>query len=261
MQPVLVFLVCLIASTVGGICGIGGGVVIKPVLEAADIMSIASLSFLSGLTVLLMAVVNLWKNRHERDLDVVRSLPLGIGAALGGVVGKQFFQMLRMLMGNDSFVALLQSVILGLLVLGTLLYVRMKSRIRSRSIRNNAAACGIGAALGVLSSFLGIGGGPMNLAVLYFFFSMTTKEAAINSLLIILLSQTASLLMTLVTASVPPFQWPMLGAMAAAGILGGLLSAKIHRKLSAHATDRLFSGLLIVILIVCAYNAVQAILR
>ena len=36
--------------------------------------------------------------------------------------------------------------------------------------------------LGIISSFLGIGGGPINLVVLFFFFSMPTKIAAENSL-------------------------------------------------------------------------------
>ena len=42
--------------------------------------------------------------------------------------------------------------------------------------------------LGILSSFLGIGGGPINLVVLFFFFSMDTKTAAQNSLYTILFS-------------------------------------------------------------------------
>lgn len=37
---ILIFFVCMIASTVGGICGIGGGVVIKPVLDALGVMSV-----------------------------------------------------------------------------------------------------------------------------------------------------------------------------------------------------------------------------
>ena len=56
-----------------------------------------------------------------------------------------------------------------------------------------------------MSSFLGIGGGPINLVVLFYFFSMETKTAAQNSLYIILFSQITSLLTTLITHSVPEF--------------------------------------------------------
>ena len=55
MEILFLCAVCLAASTVGGICGVGGGVVIKPLLDAAGIMSVSTLSFLSGLTVLAMA--------------------------------------------------------------------------------------------------------------------------------------------------------------------------------------------------------------
>ena len=43
------------ASVVGAICGIGGGVLIKPLLDAFGVLSVASISFLSGCTVLSMS--------------------------------------------------------------------------------------------------------------------------------------------------------------------------------------------------------------
>lgn len=97
----------------------------------------------------------------------------------------------------------------------------------------------------------------MNLAVLYYFFSMDTKKAVVNSILIILISQVASLTMTLVTWTVPDFEWSHLIAMVIAGALGGNLSAKLHKKLSTDMTDNLFVGLLIVIICLCIYNAVR----
>ena len=221
-------------------------------------MSVTTLSFLSGLTVLAMAVVNVWKNRKSKAIDLKRSLPLGIGAAIGGVLGKQLFQSLKAAVGSDQLVGLAQSIVLAILVVGTLLYVRNKSRIITRSIQCPWLCALVGAALGVLSSFLGIGGGPMNLAVLYYFFSMDTKQAAINSILVILLSQLASLGMTLCSGTVPPFDWAMLIAMAAAGIMGGFLSAKLQSKLPAKKVDVLFTLLLIVILFICAFNGLKA---
>ena len=254
-----VFIVCLAASTIGGVCGIGGGVVIKPLLDATGIMSVTTLSFLSGLTVLAMAMVNVWKNRKNKAIDVKRSLPLGIGAAIGGVLGKQVFQSLKAAVGSDQLVGLVQSVVLGILVLGTLIYVRNKSRIVTKSIQSPWACAAVGAALGVLSSFLGIGGGPMNLAVLYYFFSMDTKQAAINSILVILLSQLASLGMTLASGTVPAFDWGVLIAMASAGILGGLFSARLQKKLPAEKVDVLFQILLVIILLICTYNGLKAV--
>ena len=48
------FLISFIASTVGAICGVGGGVIIKPVLDLFGVASVSTVSFLSGCTVLSM---------------------------------------------------------------------------------------------------------------------------------------------------------------------------------------------------------------
>ena len=204
-----------------------------------------------------MALISVYKNRRTRELDAKRSIPLGLGAAVGGVLGKRLFEMIKHAVGADQLVGMIQAIVLGLMVLGTLAYVRKKARIRTKDVRSTSVAVVIGLLLGMCSSFLGIGGGPMNLAVLYYFFSMGTKQAAVNSILIILMSQVMSLIVSLATGSVPAFEAPVLVAMVAAGAIGGFVSAKLHRKLSAETTDKLFSGLLVVIFLICCYNAIK----
>lgn len=255
MMMIFVFSVCFLASTIGGVCGIGGGVVIKPLLDATGVMSVSTASFLSGLTVIAMSLISVYKNRKTNELDTRRSIPLGLGAAAGGVLGKRLFDVIKAAVGADQLVGMIQAIVLAVLVLGTLAYVRNKARIRPKDIQNRAIAVLIGLLLGMSSAFLGIGGGPMNLAVLYYFFSMGTKQAAVNSILIILLSQTMSLMASLISGKVPAFEWPVLAAMVCAGALGGFVSAKLHKRLSAETTDKLFSGLLVVIFLICCYNA------
>ena len=106
-----------------------------------------------------------------------------------------------------------------------------------------------------MSSFLGIGGGPINLVVLYFFFSMDTKTAAANSLYIIFFSQLCSLLTTLCTGSVPDFRWPVLALMAAGGLGGGVLGRKLNRQLRDEDVERLFVALMAVIICISLFNA------
>ena len=118
----------------------------------------------------------------------------------------------------------------------------------------------IGLLLGIMSSFLGIGGGPINLVVLGYFFSMDTKTAAANSLYIILFSQAASLLATFVTGSVPEFRVPALMLMVAGGIGGGIVGRSLNRKMDNRAVDKLFLGLMAVIIGICVYNATRAFL-
>ena len=51
----LYFIVCFVASVAGAICGIGGGVIVKPVLDVFGWDSVSTISFLSGCMVLTMS--------------------------------------------------------------------------------------------------------------------------------------------------------------------------------------------------------------
>ena len=88
MIAVLLFAVCLVASTVGAVAGYGGGVIIKPVLDALGIMPVSTISFLSGCTVLSMSVASLLRSRGNGvQLRLKTTTPLAIGAAIGGLLG------------------------------------------------------------------------------------------------------------------------------------------------------------------------------
>lgn len=253
---IIVFAVCLAASVIGGICGIGGGVIIKPVLDAMGVMSVSALQFLSGLTVLGMSAVSVLRRRGEHLLELRTGSALAAGAVLGGLAGNMLFELLRHAVADDRTVGAAQAVLLGLLTLLTLLYSAcLRGRIPSHRVCGLLPCAAIGLLMGALSAFLGIGGGPINLAVLYYFFSMDTKKASANSLYIILCSQSASFLTTLINGTVPDFSWSLLLMTVPAGVLGGLIGSRINKKISAAAADRLFYGLLLVIAGICAYNA------
>ena len=68
MEYLIIILVCFFSSVVRAICGIGGGVIIKPVLDATGVMSVTTVSFLSGCTVLSMSVVSLQKSEDPGGL-------------------------------------------------------------------------------------------------------------------------------------------------------------------------------------------------
>src|SRR5690606_17177335 len=100
--------------------------------------------------------------------------PLAIGAAIGGLVGKITFQML-IENSNISSVGKIQAIVLLILTIGTFLYSFYQEKIPSRKIDSLLLSSVVGFLLGVSSSFLGIGGGPINLVVLGFLFSMNPK--------------------------------------------------------------------------------------
>lgn len=255
MQYIFYSLICLLATTLGAISGIGGGVIIKPVFDALAPLSVSQISFLSGCSVLAMSIVSLLSSKNgDAKIDKLRTTPLAIGSAVGGVVGKLIFDVIKRSAGNDGITGTIQSIIMILLTLGVLLYVLNKSRIITNNLNSKTVCLAIGLILGILSSFLGIGGGPINLAVLYFFFSMNTKTAALNSLYMIFFAQTASFVFTLVSASVPETDFFTLAVMIASGIVGGYVGRKINKKMSSKAVDILFCCMLVAIVGTSIYN-------
>ena len=253
------FVVAFLSSIVGAICGIGGGVVIKPVLDMLQMGEVSTINFLSGCTVLSMSLYSVSKALRSGDSKVEMSTgtPLAIGAAVGGVVGKTMFSSIKAMFANPAMVGGVQAVALGIITVGTLLYTVFKSHIRTRRTSNKLVCLVIGLLLGIMSSFLGIGGGPINLVVLGYCFSMDSKTAAANSLYIILFSQLASLIATLISG-VPAFRILVLALMVAGGIGGGIVGRKLNKKMDNRAVDKLFIGLMVLIVGICVYNAVRA---
>ena len=252
----LVFLIALLSSAVGAICGIGGGVVINPVMDMFRIDSVAAISFLSGCTVLSMSCYTVGRAMlaGEGRVDVKTGTPLALGAALGGLAGKALFTAVKDLFQQSDMVGAVQSACLAAITLGTLAYTLCKARIHTHRLTAPAACCAVGLALGICSSFLGIGGGPINLVVLYYFFSMDTRTAAANSLYIILFSQLASLLATLIAGTIPDLQLMMLVWMIAGGIGGGIIGRACSRRMDDRAVEKLFMGLMGVIIAISLFN-------
>ncbi len=252
----MIAVVCLLSSIIGALCGIGGGVVIKPVLDSLGLMSVATASFLSGLTVLSMScyTITMLFAKHESAIKRNIAMPLCIGAVVGGIIGKIAFNIVSTAMGGGNTIGAIQAACLFLLVGGTLCYTFNKHRIHQLDVDNAGVELAVGLVLGLLSAFLGIGGGPFNLIALSFLFSMPTKIAAQNSLLIILCSQVASLVQTIATNSVTAFSWITLILMASMGVMGAVFGRKINKKISDETVDTLFSGLNVVIMCICVYN-------
>lgn len=271
MTYVIFFAVSILASVVGAICGVGGGVFMKPALDAVNVLPVNTITFLSTCTVISMtsynvitAAMNTKKGGGENLIDWNLTTWLAVGSAIGGVLGKIIYSDIKASFPAEQQNAVggYQALALLIAVFLTLIYTLNKKRCKGYQVKNPAALLGLGFALGTLSSFVGIGGGPMNLAVLFFFLSMPTKMAAQNSLYMILISQSASLVMTFVKGNVPTALyrdvdmglWVMLLGMMLCGVYGGIVGKKINKKMPTETVDKLFIGLIVVIMALCCWN-------
>ena len=257
MQALLFFIICIISTTIGAISGIGGGVIIKPVFDSFSGLDATVISFLSGCTVLSMSIFSLLGTKNlEVKVEAKRGTLLAGGSVVGGVFGKYVFDLVRNSTENLSMISTVQNYILLFLTVGVFFYMLKKEKIKTYDIHNPVLCIMIGIFLGTTGAFLGIGGGPINLIVLYYFFSMDAKLAALTSIYIIFFSQVASLI-SVIISGIPQFEIPSLIVMIIGGIGGGIIGRKIAKKLSVKATEKLFTIVLFIISIICIINIIR----
>ncbi|MEH2931172.1 sulfite exporter TauE/SafE family protein [Candidatus Ventrimonas sp. KK005] len=269
MTYIIFFAVSILASVVGAICGVGGGVFMKPALDAVGVLPVNTITFLSTCTVISMtsynvlsSAINTKKGGSDNLIDWNLTTWLAVGSAIGGVIGKYLYDIIKNSSANQEIVGGYQALALLIAVFLTLIYTLNKNKYKALEVKNPLILILLGFGLGTLSSFVGIGGGPMNLAVLYFFLSMPTKTAAQNSLYMILISQIASLIVTFLKGSVPealyqdvdPGLWIMLIGMMICGVYGGIIGKKINKKIPTSTVDKLFIILIFVIMGLCVWN-------
>ena len=179
-----------------------------------------------------------------------------MGACTGGWLGKVIFSAIAS--NATANVKLIQSVLLLLINLLVFLYLVKKSGIKTKQIKNKLVCVIIGFILGVSSSFLGIGGGPINIVVLSYFFSTQAKETAKNSLFIILFSQLTSFITTVATHTVPDVNFFFLAIMCFGGISGAIIGSSIAKKMDNTKTEKFFRNLLIALIFLNFYNIYTA---
>ncbi len=262
MSEFLLFLIAILSTTLGATTGIGGGVLIKPTVDALGLLSVAAASFLSGATLIGMSTVSIVKNRKTLFCrESISTVFLGIGAAFGGIFGKQIFNLIKAGL-NDSVTLAVQSSVLTVLLSLVLIYSLMRDRIPSFHVKSRLLSVAVGLVLGLLSAFLGVGGGPFNVAILSILFSMEQKRAAANSIVIIFISQVCGLTFNLCSGSVPygQFGWIQLLLMVVGGIAGGFIGSAILKRINVKNARRVFEALLCVIILICTYNLIKSVI-
>lgn len=256
-MEILVILSALFATFMGAICGNGGGVIIKPVMDALLDLSASSISFISSTTVFVMTITSLLRSRKGSvSIDSIRGVPLAVGGAIGGVAGSALFSIISA-NADSTIVSLTQNITLVVLTAAVFVFTIFKSRITMLDVKNKILTFIIGLLLGMISAFLGIGGGPINIIVLVFFFSMDSKTASLNSLFIIFFAQLTNLASSIISRGIPELDWVFLLIMVVTAVVGATIGRKVSEKISNRTVDILFMVLMGVIIAVCLWNTVK----
>lgn len=257
MLALIYAVVILIATTLGAFVGLGGGVIIKPVLDFIGAEPRMQVDFLSCVAVFTMSIVSTAKsirNKVEFKKNII--ILIALGSIAGGFLGSFCMDSLENV-ADSNIVRCIQAFVLAVLLAAVSIYVS-KGKF-SFNIKNNAAICAVGLALGFVASFLGIGGGPVNVAVLTLFFSMNIKNSAVYSVAIIFFSQLSKLVTLFATSGVEPYahQWKTLLFILPAAILGGIIGSKLNRKFDDKIIRKVFVVVMILLVVLNVYNGIN----
>ncbi|MCS5421681.1 MULTISPECIES: sulfite exporter TauE/SafE family protein [Psychrilyobacter] len=251
---ILYFGIGLLATIFGSLVGLGGGVVIKPVLDAIGTYDLTTIGILSSFTVFSMAVVSTGKQMKKGFKVEKNMLIITAGSILGGGIGNSLFGVFLKTLNNEGFATAIQGFILA----GLLILVLFKENFPKYHLKNYPVLFLIGMTLGTIASFLGVGGGPINVMVLVLLMNMDIKKAAITSILIILLSQFAKLILIFAGGGFGRYDLSMLYVMIPGGILGGFIGAHFNHKLSHEIIHKIFNTAIIALVILNFYNVVSS---
>ena len=111
------------------------------------------------------------------------------------------------------------------------------------------------------AAFLGIGGGPINVAVLTILFSFTMRDAAVYSVAIIFFSQLSNLITSFVNTHFEGFDVKYLLVIIPAAILCGFFGAKLNRKCNEKTIRTVFTASVCAVAALSLYNAVTAFIK
>lgn len=221
-----------------GALGSGGSVVIFPVLvyiagvtpQSAVPMSLAVVGATSAAAALL----------HARRGNFHTKAALLFGAS--GIVGAYFGSMATHLVSGRALMLVFS---LLLLIVGVTMFLRV--RARTAHVCRTLRCLALGAVVGALTGFIGVGGGFLIVPALVLLAGLDIKVAIGTSLAVIAFNSAAGLAGQTRYAVI---DWALAAALTAAAIVGMLLGVRIVRRVSGTAARQAFASLLVVLAIV-----------
>jgi len=244
LLDVIIFLIIvgLGAGTLGSIIGIGGGIIITPVLalmgfSPAHIASTSLMAVASSSTSSTIAYSRQARIDYSTGLKmVIFSIPGSIvGAFISNTISLEFFKI--------SFAILL--MLTGIYILFKNSILTKKSNDQSKSAFS-LLLCYTGTFIaGIISSLFGVGGGIIFVPIMILIFQMTMIKAAPTSQLILLITSLIGLFTHILLAKPDYFAGLSLAA-------GAFIGGQIGAALSSHIGEKILQKLLSVFLIAVA---------
>lgn len=255
MFELIYSLVIFIATLIGTLTGLGGGVFIKPILDFIGHHDVSNVAFFSAVAVFFMGLTAVIKFISQgTKIKFKFAFFTSLGAIIGGLLGNELFNYI-LSMFNKEFMKGIQSLLLALFLIFVLIFMKYKHFFKLFSFKHSSIVFFLAIVLGLTAAFLGIGGGPINVVFLMIFFSLSLKEAAVYSVFVILFSQASKLASIFLANQFLPYDSSFLLFIVPASILGGYLGAKFNKLFTSQKIQFYFNLSLVFIILINFYNA------
>lgn len=254
---ILTLLGIALGTFVGAFTGLGGGIIVKLVLDFTNLYNPATVSVFSSLIVLAMttsSIIRQWFKKFKFDLDI--AIYVSLGSILGGYLSEVIF---NWILNSFETKQIKSAQSIGVLIIFTLIYLynKNKEKFPKYRIKNRIFMFVIGLLLGVISIILGIGGGPINMVVFVFLFSFSIKEAIFYTLITIFFSQLTRVGTLLVNGNLFKFDLKTGIILAVMGVVGGLIGTYLNQKSSEETVQKAHNFMLLVMIGLTLYNIVS----
>lgn len=255
MQYILYFFIAIGATTVGSLTGMGGGVIIKPLMDVLQGFDVETIGVLSSITVFCMSVVSIGKQMLTKTkIPFQIAIPLALGSVIGGYLGQWMLRAIVSAFNAQELVTVVQNAVLAVLILCVYLYMRNKEHIPGQHLSGFPTSLSAGCFLGICSSFLGIGGGPINVALIIYLYSVTTKTATVCSLVTILFAQISKLVTVAASTGFAVYNLSVAPAMVIGAVAGGFIGAALNKRCSEKAVEKAFNAVQLLVLAITIFN-------
>lgn len=253
------FFIVMGANIIGAISGMGGGVIIKPVLDAIGASTLLAINFYSSFAVFIMSIVSTYKQvKNGIEIAWNEVLRLAVGSMIGGYFGNYLLIWLTRFFNNDHSVNLIQIVLLIITLIIALVFTR-PLHFEFSQFQKGLLLFISGIALGLLATLLGIGGGPINVALLIAIFSFTPKVATTYSIVTIFFSQSSKLISSIPMLNTLHLSSVILIFIFFAAVIGGYLGAELSRHISSERVLLLYRITVSGVLLLNVINGVSLI--
>lgn len=256
-MPLILFGMAVIASIIGAITGVGGGIVLKTFYDLFDVGSVMTISVYATVLVFTMCIVSILKQLKKGfKFNLLFIVSISLGAILGGYAGN-YLLVLATQKIPETTVKLIQSLLLLIILVFLIIYTKKSSTREFVANENSWLAFCLGLVLGTVSIFLAIGGGPLNVSLLIIVNHFKMRQAAVYSLATVFFSQISKLFTIVTSIGQLHFQASALPLIIIAGILSGYLGTLINQKLSNQQLEACYSFFMVGLCLLTGFNVIR----